>query len=147
MALTDINSEDRLVQQTFADHLRDKLGWDSAYAYNTETFGPSGTLGRANEREVVLLRDLRAALARLNPDLPESAREQAIEKLTRTDFARSLVAFTTTYGSKARVARARMQHKGGVELGYSLRTLFEASADLSQLLPARLISDSPGDAY
>ena len=94
MALTDINSEDRLVQQTFADHLRDKLGWDSVYAYNTGTFGPHGTLGtlgRANEREVVLVRDLRAALVRLNPELPESAREQAIEKLTRVDFARSLL--------------------------------------------------------
>ena len=35
------------------------------------------TLGRASEREVVLVRDLRAALQRLNPGLPESAREQA----------------------------------------------------------------------
>ena len=33
--ITDINSEDRLVQQTFADHLRDQLGWQSVYAYNT----------------------------------------------------------------------------------------------------------------
>ena len=40
---------------------------------------------------MVLVRDLRAALARLNPDLPESAREQAIEKITRIDFARSLI--------------------------------------------------------
>ena len=78
MALTDINSEDRLVQQTFADHLEKVLGWDSVYAYNAETFGPHGTLGRTSEREVVLVRDLRAALARLNPDLPESAREQAV---------------------------------------------------------------------
>ena len=38
--ITDINSEDRLVQQTFADHLRDRLGWESVYAYNSETFGP-----------------------------------------------------------------------------------------------------------
>jgi type I restriction enzyme R subunit len=91
MALTDINSEDRLVQQTFADHLHRQLGWNSVYAYNTETFGPNGTLGRASEREVVLVRDLRAALARLNPDLPESAREQAVEKITRIDFARSLI--------------------------------------------------------
>src|SRR3990172_2882182 len=89
--ITDINSEDRLVQQTFADHLRDRLSWESVYAYNTETFGQHGTLGRASEREVVLVRDLRAALARLNPDLPHSAREQAIEKLTRIDFARSLI--------------------------------------------------------
>src|SRR2546426_10682309 len=89
--ITDINSEDRLVQKTFADHLRDALGWESVYAYNAETFGPNGTLGRASEREVVLVRDLRAALARLNPELPEAAREQAVEKITRIDFARSLI--------------------------------------------------------
>ncbi len=91
MALTDINSEDRLVQQTFAKHLEQALGWESVYAYNAETFGPQGTLGRASEREVVLVRDLRAALARLNPDLPIEAREQAVEKITRIDFARSLI--------------------------------------------------------
>ncbi len=89
--ITDINSEDRLVQATFADYLRDTLGWDSIYAYNTETFGPAGTLGRASEREVVLVRELRAAIIRLNPGLPEVAREQAIEKLTRVDYTRSLV--------------------------------------------------------
>ncbi len=89
--ITGINSEDRLVQKTFADHLRDRLGWESIYAYNAETFGPQGTLGRASERDVVVVRDLRAALARLNVDLPASAREQAIEKITRIDFARSLI--------------------------------------------------------
>ena len=89
--ITDINSEDRLVQQTFANHLRDRLGWESVYAYNAETFGPQGTLGRASERDIVLVRDLHAALAHLNPELPESARAQAVEKLTRIDFARSLI--------------------------------------------------------
>jgi len=89
--ITDIHSEDRLVQGTFADHLRDVLGWDSIYAYNEETFGPTSTLGRASERDVILVRDLHAAIQRLNPELPESAREQAVEKLTRVDFARSLI--------------------------------------------------------
>lgn len=89
--ITDINSEDRLVQQTFANHLHDSLGWDSVYAFNSETFGASGTLGRTNERDVVLVRDLRAALSRLNADLPDSARDQAVEKLTQVDFSRSLV--------------------------------------------------------
>jgi type I restriction enzyme R subunit len=89
--ITDINSEDRLVQKTFADHLHDVLGWESDYAFNDETFGPNGTLGRASEREVILVRDLRAALKRLNSGLPEPAFEQAIEKLTRVDFARSLL--------------------------------------------------------
>jgi type I restriction enzyme R subunit len=89
--ITDINNEDRLVQQTFADHLRDHHGWESVYAFNTETFGPHGTLGRASEREAVLLRDLRAALARFNPSIPEAVREQAIESLTRFDLSRSLL--------------------------------------------------------
>ena len=91
MAVTDINSEDRPAQQTFADHLRDALGWETLYAYNAESFGAAGTLGRASEREVVLVRDLSAAIERLNPDLPAAAREQAIAKLTRIDFARSFV--------------------------------------------------------
>ena len=89
--ITDVNSEDRLVQQTFAAHLETVLGWNSVYAYNVETFGPNGTLGRMSERDVVLVRDLRLALERLNPGLPALAREQAFEKLTRIDFSRSLV--------------------------------------------------------
>lgn len=89
--ITDIHSEDRLVQATFADHLRDILGWESIFAHNEETFGPAGVLGRANEREVVLVRDLSTAVQRLNPDLPASAHVQAVEKLTRVDFARSLI--------------------------------------------------------
>lgn len=89
--ITGINSEDRLVQQTFADYLHDVLGWESVYAFDTETFGPNGTLGRTSDREAVLLRDLLDALRRLNPNLPESVREQAVEKLTRVDFSRSLV--------------------------------------------------------
>lgn len=91
MAITSINAEDRLVQATFAKHLHDVLGWESVYAYNAETFGPDGTLGRASEREVVLVRDLRAAVERLNPELPADAREQVVQKLTLVDSARSLV--------------------------------------------------------
>jgi type I restriction enzyme R subunit len=58
MAFTDINSEDRLVQKTFAEHLQTLLGWESVYAWNEETFGPDGTLGRVDTREVVLTREL-----------------------------------------------------------------------------------------
>jgi type I restriction enzyme R subunit len=89
--ITDINSEDRLVQKTFTEHLEKVLGWESVYAYTNETFGPQGLLGRSSERDVVLVRDLRSAVERLNRDLPSSAREQAIEKLIRIDFARSLL--------------------------------------------------------
>ncbi len=91
MAYTDINSEDRLVQATFADHLKNVLGWDSVYAYNDEVFGPAGTLGRSDTKQVVLTRDLRAALQKLNTDLPSAAIDEAIEKLTRFEFTKSLV--------------------------------------------------------
>jgi type I restriction enzyme R subunit len=91
MAYTGINSEDRLVQATFAEHLHNVLGWESVYAWNDETFGPAGTLGRADTREIVLTRDLRAAVGRLNPELPPAAVEEAVVKLTRTDFSRSLL--------------------------------------------------------
>ncbi len=95
--ITDINSEDRLVQRTFADHLREQLGWESVYAWNEEVFGPQGTLGRVSEREAVLARDLRAALARFNPGMPKTAREEALSTLTRIDGSRSLIQHNSEY--------------------------------------------------
>lgn len=63
-------TEDTLVQETTAHYLRDQLGWESIFAYNTETLGPDGTLGRKSEREVVLTRYLRQKLTEFNPGLP-----------------------------------------------------------------------------
>lgn len=91
MAVTPINSEDRLVQRAFAEHLEEDLGWDSVYAWNQETFGRNSTLGRAETKEAVLTRDLLAALERLNPDLPDSAITEAVRNLTVYDVGRSLV--------------------------------------------------------
>ena len=90
MAVTPINSEDRLVQATFSEHLEHVLGWDSIYAWNEETFGPDGTLGRADTKQAVLTRELRAALERLNPDLPDSAIDDAMRDLTVYDVSRSM---------------------------------------------------------
>jgi len=87
--ITNVNNEDRLVQQTFADHLRDSLGWDSIYAFDKETFGENGTLGRATQRDIVLSRDLRSAIVDLNPDLPAAAVDKAVEAFTTYDFSRS----------------------------------------------------------
>lgn len=82
-------NEDTLVQQTTADYLHDVLGWASVYAYNDETFGPGGTLGRTSDREVVLTRYLRAALEKLNPGLPEPAYEEAVRQITTTSVSQS----------------------------------------------------------
>ncbi|CDO60269.1 Type I restriction-modification system,restriction subunit R [Candidatus Phaeomarinobacter ectocarpi] len=80
-----------MVQATFAEHLEQVLGWDNVYAFNTETFGPDGTLGRKDTTEAVLTRDLRTALERLNPDLPAPAIDDAIRALTVYDVSRSMV--------------------------------------------------------
>ena len=96
MAFSTVNSEDQLVQQTFADHLRDVLGWETAYAWKQETFGPNGTLGRTDTREAVLHRDLRAAMVQFNPELPSPAIDQALRELTSADHTRSLVQHNQT---------------------------------------------------
>ena len=59
-------TEDTLVQQTTAEYLEERLGWESVYAHNREDFGPAGLLGRASDRDVVLTRPLRERLAALN---------------------------------------------------------------------------------
>jgi len=74
-------SEDALVEQP-ASELFGKLAWKTANVYH-ETFGPSGTLGRETDQEVVLTRHLRAAIEKLNRDVPPAAFSLAIEELTR----------------------------------------------------------------
>jgi type I restriction enzyme, R subunit len=85
-------TEDTLVQQTTAAYLETQLGWESVYAYNEETFGADGTLGRASDREVVLTRYLRAALEKFNPGLPESAYQEAIRQITEISAAQTMLA-------------------------------------------------------
>ncbi|HML77356.1 type I restriction endonuclease subunit R [Geobacter sulfurreducens] len=82
-------TEDTLVQRTTADYLHDELGWDSVFAYNEETFGPEGTLGRLSDKEVILTRHLREALVKLNPGLPEPAYRSAISRITDYSFTQS----------------------------------------------------------
>src|SRR6267143_329262 len=82
-------TEDRLVQQTTAAYLHDKMCWESVYAYNDEMLGPDGTLGRTTEREIVLIRYLRLTLEKLNPDLPSEAYDSAIKQIVETSVAKS----------------------------------------------------------
>ncbi|MFZ4440345.1 MAG: type I restriction endonuclease subunit R [Syntrophales bacterium] len=84
-------NEDTLVQQTTTDYLRDKLGWDSVYAYHKETFGPDSLLGRNSDREVVLTRYLRAALKRFNPQLPETAYDEAVRQVVDYSHSQSML--------------------------------------------------------
>ena len=84
-------SEDRLVQQTTADFFEKTLGWQSVYAFNREAFGATGTLGRTDNTEVVLTRYLRQALERLNPGHPDTAYEDAIQRLLTVSTSQSLL--------------------------------------------------------
>ena len=84
-------NEDTLTQKTLADYLSDHLGWESVYAYNTETFGAEGTLGRKSERDVLLTRYIEEALIRLNPGLPEEAYTNALRLITDTLGFQSIV--------------------------------------------------------
>ena len=81
-------SEDKLVQETYADYFKNSLGWETQFAFNTETFGPetdpNSTLGRTDQTQVVLTRYLRAALKRINTlsdgtPYPEATYTHAIE--------------------------------------------------------------------
>lgn len=74
-------SEDGLVEAATQEVL-EALGWKVAYAWKKETFGDDGLLGRANKSEVILKRYLRAALQKLNPNLPDVAYTHAIDQIT-----------------------------------------------------------------
>lgn len=62
-------SEDNNIQEPAANLFGDNLDWRSVFAFNAETFGPASLLGRKDATEVVLVRELDAALAKLNPKL------------------------------------------------------------------------------
>ena len=83
-------TEDQLVEQP-AIGLFAALGWQTVSALE-ERLGAGGTLGRETKGEVVLVERLRAALARLNPGLPDEAIQTAIDELSRNRSAMSLEA-------------------------------------------------------
>ena len=70
-------SENVLIQESAANLLRDELGWEEVYAYNTEQLGEAGTLGRKSYKEILLTRYFREALLRLNPWLTPAQLDEA----------------------------------------------------------------------
>ena len=45
-------SENILVQESAGNLLRDELGWDVQFAYNTEVLGKNGTFGRESYKDI-----------------------------------------------------------------------------------------------
>lgn len=75
-------SEDGLIEQATHDVL-EELGWQVVTAWQNESFGEGGLLGRDNKSEVILSRYLIQALEKLNPNLPGTAYEQAVEQISQ----------------------------------------------------------------
>lgn len=74
-------TEDELIEQPAIELLKE-LGWKHKNALH-EILGPSGTLGRDNQSEIILQSRLRIAFKHLNPDLPAEAYNLVFEELTR----------------------------------------------------------------
>lgn len=70
-------SENKLVQDSAGNLLRDELGWDVQFAYNTEVLGKNGTFGRESYKDILLLRYFHEALKKLNPWINESQISEA----------------------------------------------------------------------
>lgn len=75
-------SEDQLIQKSTADFLEQELGWKSVYAFDQETLGANGTLGRTSYNEVLLTREINLSLKRLNPWLTEDQLRECMDRLT-----------------------------------------------------------------
>lgn len=84
-------TEDKLIEQPTI-RLFQSLGYEYIYAYE-EDYGEGSLLGRQERDEVVLLRWLKPAVARLNPDVPDEALSMAIEELLRD---RSILSLAST---------------------------------------------------
>ena len=84
-------SEEKLIQDSACDVLQNKLGWKVAYAYNSEQLGVDGTFGRTSYKEVLLTREIRKVLKRLNPWINDQQIVEAITKLTRRISTASLI--------------------------------------------------------
>ncbi len=83
-------TEDSYVEQP-AINLLSLIGWETLNCYS-ETFGKDGLLGRKDRSEVVLVRELRLALERINPDCTANEITQAIDEINRDRSAMSAIA-------------------------------------------------------
>ncbi len=84
-------SENILVQESAGNLLRDELGWDVRFAYNTENLGKNSTFGRESYKEIVLLRYFREALKKLNPWMNDNQISEAQKTLEQRLSTSSLL--------------------------------------------------------
>ena len=70
-------SENILVQESAGNLLKNELGWDVKFAYNTEILGKNGSFGRTSYKEILLTRYFQKALRDLNPWITDEQIEEA----------------------------------------------------------------------
>ncbi|MCK4864676.1 MAG: type I restriction endonuclease subunit R [Gammaproteobacteria bacterium] len=83
-------TEDELIEQP-AINLFFTIGWQTIDCFS-EVFGEKGTLGRDNRSEVILVRELREALIKINPTCTTNEISLAIEEIARDRSVMSAMA-------------------------------------------------------
>ena len=71
--------------------MRDELGWDVQFAYNTEVLGKNGTFGRESYKDILLYRYFKEALKKYNPWINENQIIEAKEILEKRLSTASLL--------------------------------------------------------
>ena len=84
-------SENILVQESAGHLLQNELGWEVAFAYNTEQLGENGTFGRKSYKEILLTRYFQEALLRLNPWITPAQIDEAQRAMERRLSTSSLL--------------------------------------------------------
>jgi type I restriction enzyme R subunit len=88
--MSNLYTEDQLIEQTCMEIFHDQLGWQVANVYQGETFGVGGTIGRESEADIILKVRFYDAIQKLNPDLPKQAYDQAYLTINRDDATLNL---------------------------------------------------------
>src|ERR1051325_1889353 len=84
-------SEDQ-IERALVQKLRQLHGFDSLDCHTEDPEDLHDGSGRTNKRDVILVDRVKEAAVRLNPDIPEKAIDEALEKLLDRRQAMSLVA-------------------------------------------------------
>lgn len=82
-------SEAKLIEQPCMDIFQE-LAWEVADAYEGETFGENGTLGRDSEADVILKTRFYTAIKNLNPNLPQQAYDFAYDVINSNEVTKGL---------------------------------------------------------
>jgi len=84
-------SEDT-IEQAILKRLQQQFGFELLNCYTSDAADLNDRSGRGDKREVIFAERLKEAAKRLNTDIPESAVDEALTKLTDRRYAMSAIA-------------------------------------------------------